>query len=156
MGLIKVDGNRDIKKLIISILLSEGVGALAGFLTKDSMKLFESLNKPGFAPPAIVFPIVWPILYLLMGIAAYRIWMKGGDLTLYFIQLAVNFIWPIVFFKFGLIGAGFLVILVLLILITLTTLQFYKIDKTAAYLMLPYLLWVAFATVLNYFIVKLN
>ncbi len=149
---------------LVSILISEGVGFLSSILSSGNMQqIFETLKQPSFAPPAWLFAPVWIILYALMGLAAYRIWKLGTDrkdvkkaLYLYVIQLFLNFLWPIIFFRFGLIGLALLEIVILLLFIVLTTKSFLKLDKIAGYLMIPYVLWVMFATILNYSIWILN
>lgn len=137
---------------IVSTLLSGNTGAT-----------FQSLNLPSFAPPGWIFAPVWTILYALMGIAAWLIWSKGTDrkdvkraLILYALQLFFNFIWSPIFFGLEMRGLAFGVILILLVLILLTTQEFYRIDKRAGYLMIPYILWVSFATILNYSVWQLN
>lgn len=124
---------------------------------------YQNFNKPTFAPPGWVFPVVWTILFFLMAIAAYKIWMKGKSgenvtkaLVLYGTQLFLNFLWSIIFFRFRLYAIAFLELLLLLVFILLTTFEFYRIDKPSAYLMIPYIAWVSFAGVLNYTIWMLN
>lgn len=150
-------------QFIISILIPLAVGRFAGFLTENSFTVYENLVQPAFAPAPWVFPIVWTILYVLMGIASYKIYQsnvakedKKRALTFYAVQLVVNFIWPIVFFRFGNYQAAFFVLLVLIALVILTILQFSKINKTAAWIMIPYLLWIVFAGILNFSIWMLN
>lgn len=162
-NIFKVTGKKNIIALIISILLAQGVGLLSGFLSMNSSSAYENFNKPSFSPPGWIFPVVWTILFTLMAVAAYRIWMKGKSgeearkaLLLYGIQLFLNFLWSIIFFRYRLYAIAFLELLVLLVFILLTTFEFYRIDKTAAYLMIPYIAWVSFAGVLNYTIWMLN
>lgn len=162
-NIFKVDGKKNIVALIISILIAQGVGFLSGFLSMSPSNSYENFNKPAFSPPGWIFPVVWTILFLLMAIAAYRIWMKGKSgedvkkaLILYGIQLFLNFLWSIIFFRFRLYAIAFLELLLLLVFILLTTFEFYRIDKPAAYLMIPYIVWVSFAGVLNYAIWMLN
>ena len=147
----------------ISISIAEGVGILSALLTQNTMGKYKELQQPLFSPPGWVFPIVWSILFLMMGIASYLIYYHGfqnlkvkNSLVFYVIQLAFNFFWTIIFFRFGLRGFAFLWILILLSLIVLTTVKFYKIDKIAAYLLTPYILWVSFAIILNFSIWQLN
>ena len=161
--IFKVKDKKNIIALIISILLAEGIGFLSGFLSMTSSSDYQNFNKPTFAPPGWVFPIVWTILFFLMAIAAYRIWMSGKSgedvtkaLFLYGTQLFYNFLWSIIFFRFRLYAIAFLELLVLLVFILLTTFEFYRIDKPSAYLMFPYIAWVSFAGVLNYTIFMLN
>ncbi|CAH2214123.1 TspO/MBR family protein [Tepidibacter aestuarii] len=154
---------RNIKKLTISILIPLLVGALSGYITKNSMELYSDLIKPSFAPPGEIFGIVWPILYVLMGIASYRVWKYGYNrnevksaLTFYAIQLILNFMWPIIYFNLGLRGVALILIILLLLFVIITTIKFYKIDKVAGYLMIPYVAWLMFATILNYYTWVLN
>lgn len=163
MSLFKVEGRRNIPALLISIIIAEGIGALSGYLGMSNPTTYESFIKPNFTPPAWVFPIVWPILYFLMAVAAYRVWLRGRGsisstkaLTLYFIQLTLNFLWTIIFFRFRLIGLAFIELMLLLIFILLTTFEFFRIDKVAGFLMIPYILWVSFAGVLNFTFWMLN
>ena len=140
------------KTLLTCLAVPLGVGAVSGFLTQGSMDTFEKLNQPPLAPPGWVFPVVWLILYALMGIAAYRIYMKDPKaevLKLYLIQLAVNFLWPILFFNFGwqLFAVVWLLLLWYLVLVMIK--EFAKIDEGAAKLMIPYLIWLTFASYLN-------
>ena len=162
-NIFKVEGKKNIIALIISILLAEGIGFLSGFLSMNSSVAYENFNKPSFSPPGWVFPVVWTILFFLMAVAAYRIWMKGKSgedvtkaLFLYIVQLFFNFLWSIIFFRLRLYAIAFLELLLLLVFILLTTFEFYRIDKPAAYLMIPYIAWVSFAGVLNYTIWMLN
>ena len=149
--------------LAISIIISEGVGALSALFSMDTMGKYKELIQPSFSPPGWIFPIVWGILYLFMGIASYLVYSSGADkkevksaLSFYALQLVFNFFWTILFFRFELRGFAFLWIIALLILVIITTVKFYKINKTAGYLMIPYVLWVSFASVLNYAIWQLN
>lgn len=161
--LFKINNKFSFVALIKNILLPLGGGLLMGFLTRNSMIVYNSLKKPVFTPPSIVFPIVWIILYILMGIAAYRIYMNNksgkddkGAYFYYLIQLALNFLWSIIFFNLRLYGISFILIIVLIVLIILTTIKFFKVDKVAGVLMISYILWVAFASVLTFFIWMLN
>lgn len=162
-NIFKVDGEKSIIALIISVLLAEGIGLLSGFLSMTAPSAYENFNKPSFSPPGWVFPVVWTILFFLMAVAAYRMWMKGKSgedvskaLLLYGIQLFFNFLWSIIFFRYRLYAIAFLELLLLLVFILLTIFEFFKIDKISAYLMIPYIAWVSFAGVLNYTIWMLN
>lgn len=142
------------KPLIISLAVSLGTGALAALLTRQSPEVYESLIQPPLAPPSWVFPVVWTLLYILMGIAAYRVWVTDDPgreraLTLYGAQLLFNFFWPQIFFSARLYGLALIWIIVLWVLVLLTQRRFARIDRTAGILMLPYLLWVTFAVYLN-------
>ena len=146
---------------ILSIALSLGIGGLSAFLTKDSMPIYSNLNQPAFAPPPEIFPIVWTILFILMGIAAAIVWNSNGKqldsaLLYYGAQLVMNFCWTLIFFNFRAFFIAFLWLIVLLILIGITAVKFYRINKIAGWLMLPYFAWVCFAGYLNYAIWQLN
>lgn len=142
------------KPLLVNLLIPLAVGGLSAFLTRDSMELYGLVEQPPLSPPGWLFPIVWTVLFLLMGIAAYLVWMRdstgrNGALTLYGLQLAFNFGWTLIFFNLRNYGFAFFWLLVLWILILLTTIRFFKETKAAGWLMLPYLLWVTFAAYLN-------
>lgn len=162
-NIFKVNGKFNLGTLIISILIAQGVGVLSAAFTMGSSNLYMKLERPIFSPPPIVFGVVWPILYLLMGIAAYRIYMRGKEgenvkraLVLYAIQLILNFAWSFIFFRFKLYGLAFVELIILLIVIIFTTIEFFKKDKIAGFLMLPYVIWVSFAALLNFYIWKFN
>ena len=149
------------KELLIAIAIPLSIGLLSGLISKDSMITFDLLNKPIFSPPGWLFPVVWTILYILMGISSYLIYISSNPnktiaLTLYSLQLFFNFFWSILFFNFNLYIISFVWIVILWILIIMTIISFYSIDKNAAYLLVPYLLWVTFASYLNYAIALLN
>lgn len=153
----------NIKAFIISLIIPVLGGALSGFITSNSMDVYTSINLPAFAPPAWIFPIVWTILYVLMGISSYLIYTSGDSkqsinraLTIYAVQLVVNFIWPLLFFGVGNYLLAFIWIILLWVLIVITIYAFYQISKPAAYLMVPYLLWVTFAAYLNLSVYLLN
>lgn len=138
------------------ILLAEAVGGLAGWLTREGTKLYtESIVQPPLSPPAIVFPIVWAVLYALMGVSAARIWMAppSGDrrlgLRLFAGQLAFNFFWSIIFFGLQWFGFALVWLVALWALIAAMVLVFYRVELLAARLQLPYLVWGAFAGYLN-------
>lgn len=148
------------KELIICIAIPLATGILSALLTRNGMKTFETLTKPALSPPGWLFPIVWTILYILMGIASYLVLSSGNTgqnaLTVYAIQLAFNFLWSIIFFNQRAYFFAFIWLIALWLLILLTTILFYQISKPAGYLMSPYLLWVTFAGYLNYAIYLLN
>ncbi len=149
------------KVYAVSIAIALAVGGLAALLSHDSMQVFESLKKPPLAPPGVVFPIVWTILFLLMGISAARIYLsdspeRRGALTVYGLQLALNFGWTILFFCLQLYFAAFIWLIALIIAIFVMISRFYAIDRWAAYLQIPYLMWVLFAAYLNLAIAILN
>ena len=145
------------------ILVSEAVGALSGWLTREGTKLYnETIAQPPLSPPSIVFPIVWSILFALMGIGASRIYLapasnaRSRSLFIFFIQLAVHFLWSILFFNFQAFGFAFIWLILLWLLILWMILSFRKVDKLAAWLQIPYLLWVTFAAYLNFGVWLLN
>ncbi len=152
----------DWKKLIICIAIPLAVGGLSAFLTKDAMSAFEQTKQPPLAPPSLAFPVVWSILFVLMGIASYLVLVSGKRersktaLTVYGIQLIFNFFWSIIFFNLEAYLFAFIWILALWALIIITAYLFYGISKPAGYLMLPYILWVTFAAYLNLGIYILN
>lgn len=149
-------------KLLGSILVCQLAGII-GSLFIASGSWYQQLNKPDFQPPGWIFGPVWIMLYTLMGISLYLVIVKDVEfkdkkiaLALFFIQLILNTSWSIVFFGMKSIIGGYLVIVFLWIFILLTMLKFYKISKISAVLLIPYILWVSFAAVLNYSIWRLN
>ncbi len=138
------------KPYIVQILIALAVGAIAALLTRGSYSVYDQVVKPPFAPPRILFPIVWSILYILMGISAGRVQKITGDVPfIYWLQLAVNFIWPIIFFNMQAFLFAFVWLVLLWVLIIVMIVEFFRINKTAALLQIPYLLWVTFAGYLN-------
>lgn len=148
------------KTLLTAIAIPLLVGGFAALLTRNNMDVFEMVNKPPLSPPAWLFPVAWTILYILMGIASYLVYNADGyirsALSAYGLQLIVNFIWPLVFFNLRAYLFAFIVLLVLLALIILTTVRFHRLSKQAAYLLIPYIIWVTFAGYLNFGIYLLN
>lgn len=138
------------------ILATEAVGVLSGFLSRKGMEIYKTtIEKPPLSPPAIVFPLVWTILYALMGIGAARISLspnsktKSNGLNLYVTQLVVNFFWSLIFFNAQAFGFAFFWLLLLWGLVLSMILVFYKTDPLAAKLQIPYLIWLTFAAYLN-------
>jgi len=149
------------KELIVSIAISLGVGALSGYLTKNSMSLYQELVKPPLTPPGWIFPIVWTILFALMGISAYLIYVsdskeKNQALQIYAIQLMLNFIWSLAFFNMQAYLLAFVILILLWISIIAMIKVFYEINPLAGKMQVPYLLWVTFAGYLNLAIYLLN
>ena len=149
------------KVLIFCILLPLAVGGAASLLSNNGMEAFQSINQPPLSPPAWLFPVVWTILYTLMGISSYLILTSEEENIrvagiLYGCQLLVNFLWPAFFFNFQWYLFSFLWLLFLIVLVIAMIREFYKISKPAAYLNIPYLLWLLFAAYLNFAIWKLN
>lgn len=151
------------KKLIISLLIPLAVGGLSAFLTRGNMKFYEKVEQPPLAPPGWIFPVVWSILFLLMGISLYLVWIskahpqqKKTAFAVFALQLFMNFIWSPIFFNMRRYLFAFVILLILwLLIITMITL-FYRISKPAGLLQIPYLLWVTFAGYLNLGIYLLN
>lgn len=155
--------NSRIKQLIIAIAIPLITGGLSALISGGGMETFEQINKPPLSPPGFLFPIVWTILYILMGISSYLIYTSDSAqatineaLKVYGLQLAVNFFWSIFFFNFGWYLFSFIWLLLLWVLIILMIVKFLPISKTAAYLQLPYLLWVTFAGYLTLGVYFLN
>lgn len=149
--------------LLICVVVPLIVGIAAGLLTRNSMEVFAAIEKPPFAPPAWLFPVVWTILYILMGISSYLVLTSDADnkeienaMKLYTYQLIVNFLWPTFFFNFGWYLFSFLWLVLLWILVFFMIRKFYDISKLAAYLNIPYILWLTFAGYLNLGIWLLN
>ena len=146
---------------VVGIVLVEAVGALSALLS-SGMTLYERIVKPPLSPPGIVFPIVWTILFALMGIGAARIYLsppspgRSKSLALFAVQLAVNFFWSILFFRFEAFGFSLLWLILLLVLIVWMSECFSQVDSLAALLQIPYVLWVAFAAYLNFGVWRLN
>lgn len=144
------------KIYLLWIALTEAVGALSGWLNRAGTKRYEAqAAKPPLTPPAAVFPVVWAVLYALMGIGAARVYLAPASaqrtraLGLFAVQLAVNFLWSILFFSLERYGLAFWLLVVLWGLIVGMIAAFYPVDRLAAWLQVPYLLWVTFAAYLN-------
>ena len=151
------------KTLIVSVLIPLAVGVVSGLLSMSGIRSFGELNMPPLSPPAFLFPIVWTLLYILMGISSYLVVRTNGSggaktqaLTLYALQLVFNFFWSIIFFNLGAFEIAFIWLLALLAIIVITTVRFWRINKWAGILMLPYIAWVCFAGYLNLAIAYLN
>ena len=145
------------------IILAEAVGALSGWLTRDGMKAYtETIAQPPLSPPSWIFPIVWTILYTLMGIGAARVSLapkskeRSLGLNLFVIQLIVNFFWSPIFFNAQAFGTALLWLILLWLLVLAMILVFRKVDKSAGNIQIPYLLWLTFAAYLNYGVWQLN
>lgn len=149
------------KILTVCLVIPLLVGIISGILFFSSMNDFENFKMPPLSPPDFVFPIAWTILYILMGISFYLIFINPSKtrkeaISLYALQLAFNFLWPLLFFSFKLYLFAFVWLLILLILVIMMYFYFYKVDKKAAYLQIPYILWLIFAGYLNFGIYFLN
>ncbi len=148
---------KNIPKLILSVGLCLGAGVIGSFFTTQSIPAwYATLNKPFFSPPNWIFAPVWTILYILMGVSLYLAWQKKKVPAVFWIQLILNVTWSIIFFGMRNPALAFVNIIALWIAIFLNTKSFYKINRPASYLLIPYLLWVSFASFLNLFVVLLN
>ena len=151
-------------KLIVSILIPVMVGAISGYFTSSGVNGWYALaNKPWFNPPSWIFAPVWTTLYVLMGIAFFLVWkseptnlIKKTAIVLFAFQLLLNFFWSFIFFKLQQPGWAFAEIILMWVMILLTILWFGKVNTAAAWLLVPYISWVSFASVLNYSIWRLN
>jgi translocator protein len=155
---------RSVGRLLLCLLLCVGIGTLAGFVTMPEIEgWYSSLAKPSWTPPSAAFPIVWTVLYLLMAISLWRLWdrtvpspARREALLFFFAQLALNAAWSPLFFGWHNIHAALAVIIVLVVAIIGTIFTSGRVDRLAAWLLLPYLVWVAYATTLNAGIVAMN
>lgn len=154
---------RNWKSLLICLAIPLAVGGISAFVTRNGMKEFAHLRQPPLSPPMWVFPVVWSVLFLLMGLASYLVdtsnagrGEKRSALWIYGLQLAVNFVWPILFFNLGWWLLAFFWLLLLWFMILGVTVQFYRLRPVAGLLLIPYLAWVAFAGYLNFGIYLLN
>ena len=151
-------------KLIIAIAIPVAVGAISGFFTATGVESwYQTINKPSWNPPGWIFAPVWTTLYIMMGVALFLVWksdssdiLKKTAITLFAIQLVLNFFWSFIFFDQHQIGWALVEIIVMWIFILLTIFAFGNVSKLAAWLLVPYISWVSFATILNYTIWKLN
>lgn len=147
------------KNYIKSVLITLILGAIVGFITMKFMD-YNGLKKPAFAPPEKLFPIMWTILYILMGVSYGRLQDKGlvdkNIKTIYYSQLFVNLLWPIIFFVLKARLVAFIWIVVLAILVLAMVIKFYKKNRITGLLQVPYFIWVVFATYLNFAIYNLN
>ncbi|MBR4910979.1 MAG: tryptophan-rich sensory protein [Clostridia bacterium] len=153
----------DLKRLIISLLIPLAAGGISAFITRGDMDLYETVERPPLSPPGIVFPIVWTVLYILMGVSLYLIWNNGDTYAekstayiLFGIQLFLNFIWSPVFFSARQYLPAFVILAVMWIAVLLMILEFGKIYRPAALLQIPYLVWLTIAGYLNMGVYLLN
>lgn len=149
------------KNYFLFISVSVLTGLLSALLTRNNMNIYDKISTPPLSPPGILFPIVWTILYILMGISAARIYTANNNkwsssLSVWSVQLIVNFLWSILFFNYQAFLLSFIWLVLLLILIMIMIILFYKIDKAAGLIQIPYFLWVTFAGYLNFAIYLLN
>ena len=151
------DQKQTIKTYAVAVAIPLAVGLLSALLTRDGMQIYSEVNTPPLSPPSILFPIVWTLLYILMGVSSGMVWTKKRDnpkvaergISCYIVSLAFNFLWSIFFFRLRWFPFSFFWLLGLLALIVGTILYYRKISRAAAYLQIPYALWVTFAGYLN-------
>lgn len=153
----------DLPGLVASVVVVNALGAAPALLGGPNSEWFQSLEKPWFYPPDVAFGIVWPILFALLGVAAYLVWRCGTErpavrvaLGLFALQFAFNLAWTPAFFTLQSLGLAFGIIVALWVLIVATVRAFARVDRRAAALLVPYLLWVTFAAALNYALLAAN
>lgn len=149
------------KIILISASVTIGSSLIGFLLSLGSKEIYESLNLPAFAPPSWLFGVAWPVIYVLMGVSLYLIMVndsaiKGSAIEIFFIQLVVNLLWPLAFFRLKLFIVALVILMILIALVIIMIKIFYGINKTSAYLQIPYLAWITFATVLNFAVVLMN
>lgn len=152
------------RRLVISFIIPQAVGILGSFFTVSTLlNWYTVLNKPSFTPPNWVFGPIWILLYFLMGASAYIVWQKTdgnnlakNSLILFFIHLIFNAAWMPIFFGLRNINLALFDIIIIWLFIVILIIKFFKISRASAYLLIPYLIWVSYATALNYYIWRLN
>jgi len=150
-----------LRPYVISVVLVLAASGIVGWITSEAMAAYEAVSKSPLTPPSSVFPIVWTVLYILMGIGAAMVWRSDAPgrtraLKIYAVQLIVNLFWSILFFNLQMYGLAFFWLLFLLVLIVLMIVSFWRVSPTAAMLQIPYLIWVSFAGYLAYSVWVLN
>lgn len=155
--------NKNWKTYVFWIALAEGVGGLAALLTRSGVEQYNAVAvKPPLEPPSWVFPVVWAILYALMGISAARVSLtentesRTRGLNLFAVQLAMNFLWSLLFFNYRAYGWALVLLILLWVVIAWMILEFWRADKAAGWLQVPYLIWVSFAIFLNFWVWRFN
>jgi tryptophan-rich sensory protein len=163
LGFFKVKNKSSLLSLLIIILFTETALILSAYLAIFKINTYNDLVKPVIAPPTWVYAVIWPFVYLVMSYAAYRIWMLrkqekyiGIAARLYFIQLFLNFIWLIIFLRFRLVGLAFLELMLVIVFVMLTTFEFFRLDKLAGLVMIPFISWLCYTGVLNFLFWMLN
>lgn len=151
----------EIPKLMVSLIIVFIVGAIGSVATSPQIPVwYATLARPAWAPPNWLFPVVWTILYILIGISLFLVWRKGLEskqaLVVFAVQLGLNLLWSLVFFGLHSIVGGLVIILMLWMAILANIIVFYRISKWAGLILLPYLVWVSIASYLNYSIYLLN
>ena len=151
--------NPKVWRIAVSISIPLAVGGAAALLSQG-FENFKDLNKPPVSPPAWLFPVVWSLLYIAMGYASYRVYEYGdrrrSALTVYAVQLAINFVWPLLFFRASNYFYALICLIVLTVAVLIDAILFLKNDVPAGYIMLPYIIWCCFALYLNYGVYILN
>ena len=152
---------KKIKPYVISVAIALIVGGLSAWISGGPSEGYEQLNKPPLSPPSFIFPSVWSILFILIGIGSAEVYERGGTnakraLSVYAIQLFINFMWSIFFFKFNALWFSFIWLLLLIVFVFIMIYEFSKISTWAAKLQIPYLLWIVFAAYLNLMFAVLN
>lgn len=160
-GFLTVTTNIRWKSLLINIAIPLAIGGVASLITNDGFKNYSDVVKPTLSPPSWVFPVVWTVLYVLMGISTYLIYEKDKELNkssfiIYAVQLALNFFWPIVFFGFNAYFLAFIILLLLIVFVIAMIINFYRENRIAGLLQIPYLIWLIFAAYLNLAVFLLN
>ena len=153
----------NLKKFIISLAIPLFIGGLSAFIIRNDVNIYNKFNNPPLSPPSWVFPVVWTILYALMGISLYLVWNKNipcfkkrSAIILFSLQLILNFIWAPVFFILQNFLLSFIILVFMWILTLGMIIAFYKISKPAGILQIPYIIWLSFAAYLNYGVYLLN
>lgn len=149
------------RSLTAILLITLGGGGLIAFLIHDQMSFYDTLNKPFFAPPGWLFPVVWTLLYIATAVAVWLGLRSGSParlkaLALYMAQLVVNLLWPVIFFIQHALGLAFVWLVLLWALAAILTSWLFQLSKPAGWLMVPYLAWITFAGVLNFCIARMN
>ena len=161
---MRKETKRTVLTFVLAIALPLAGGGFFAFLTRENMNLYDEIISPPLSPPAFLFPVVWTVLYVLMGISSGLIWFKRGEdretadrgLMIYAVSLFFNFVWSLIFFNAGAYFIAFIWLLVMLALIIAAIVNYKKVCPLAAYLQIPYVLWVAFAGYLNFGVWLLN
>lgn len=156
-----VTSNIKWKSLLINIAIPLAIGGISSLIVNNGFDNYSAVTKPSLSPPPWIFPVVWTILYILMGLSTYLIYEKDKNLNrnafaIYAVQLALNFIWPIFFFGFDAYLLSFIILVLLLVFVVAMTINFYKENKLAGLLQIPYLIWLLFAAYLNFSVFLLN
>lgn len=146
----------NIATLILALLIPLLIGGISAVLSRKGMAAYESMSKPPLSPPAWVFPVAWTILYIMMGLASYFVMVSDADrqtkiiaLVLYFVQLAMNFMWSIVFFNWEQYLLAFIWLIIMWAIVIICAFKFYSAARISGYMMIPYIVWLTFAAYLN-------